>query len=531
MFASPSRAHRSALLRVVPLGVAAGVLLLVAAAGSGGRAAGPVELLVNGGFETGRSTTGCWGDLFLDSAVPGWDTNDSQDEIEIWSTDSGNCAGFSTGAPQTAFAGTYWIEANANSVSAVWQEIATVPGDRLLWKVAHRARGNAATDTGQVLFGPGCGVEGFVGLSPVVPLEYNAVDTGRDPDSGSPILSDGSGAWGVWSGVYEVPAGQYVTRVAFQALTSDAPGIGNFIDGFSVKGTDPGYDGDPCQQPSPLPPTPTPAPTPVPSPALGLTKETGVDFAPVPGTTIDYTLTISNEGNVPLPGPFTLDDPLTADETCEAIDAVGDEDALLDVGETIDCTATYTVGEADVAQGYVDNTATACADTICADATLRVRAAPTILVVIDRSRSVAREAGWIRRAYNEQLAGWQRRWTSAPYSLVVFNSERYRDRLVDVPIGQVRPMPKHVLRPRGLSPLYDGVARAVAELRARGPIGRVTVIVYSDGYDTASTKETQASLARLIAQTRRTLGWQFSFVGPNLTALQAAVEAEVAAGA
>jgi GEVED domain/Secretion system C-terminal sorting domain len=53
------------------------------------------------------------------------------------------------------------------------------------------------------------------------------------PSSGVVIqtASDSNNAWGVYSGIYTVPAGQYVTRFSFQSVSSvGGASIGNFLD-------------------------------------------------------------------------------------------------------------------------------------------------------------------------------------------------------------------------------------------------------------------------------------------------------------
>ena len=62
-----------------------------------------------------------------------------------------------------------------------------------------------------------------------------------------------------------------------------------------------------------------------------------------------------------LRGPVTVADDKAA-VTCPAVDTVGNNDDLLDPGETLTCTATYTVTQADLDGGSVTNKATASAD-------------------------------------------------------------------------------------------------------------------------------------------------------------------------
>jgi hypothetical protein len=69
------------------------------------------------------------------------------------------------------------------------------------------------------------------------------------------------------------------------------------------------------------------------------------------GDKIDYKYVLTNTGNVTLSSPFTVTDDKVA-VTCPATPTT------LAQGESITCTATYTVVQADVDAGEVVNTAT-----------------------------------------------------------------------------------------------------------------------------------------------------------------------------
>jgi uncharacterized repeat protein (TIGR01451 family) len=99
--------------------------------------------------------------------------------------------------------------------------------------------------------------------------------------------------------------------------------------------------------------------TPLPAaPSISLDK-TGVLVAaganPVAGDKITYSFEITNTGNVTLDG-VDLDDALVGKDnaTCEK--------TVLAPGEKADCTADYTLTQADVDAGKVDNLADACGD-------------------------------------------------------------------------------------------------------------------------------------------------------------------------
>ena len=80
------------------------------------------------------------------------------------------------------------------------------------------------------------------------------------------------------------------------------------------------------------------------------------------GDVINYSFLVMNTGNVSLAGPVTIDDNKASDESCPAVTTVGNSDGNLDPGESITCTASYTVDQADLNTGSVTNIADASAD-------------------------------------------------------------------------------------------------------------------------------------------------------------------------
>ena len=94
-------------------------------------------------------------------------------------------------------------------------------------------------------------------------------------------------------------------------------------------------------------------------PALTLVKDAAENSFNVAGAVLHYTFTVENTGNVSLAGPVTVTDDKATDESCPALTTVGNNDSNLDPGETIVCTATYTVTQADLDHGSVTNSATA----------------------------------------------------------------------------------------------------------------------------------------------------------------------------
>ena len=95
--------------------------------------------------------------------------------------------------------------------------------------------------------------------------------------------------------------------------------------------------------------------------ALTLVKTAAQTTFLAAGNTLDYSYLVTNSGFAPLAGPVTIADDQSTDEACPAVDSVGDLDAFLDPGESLTCTATYTVTAGDVSAASVTNTAVATA--------------------------------------------------------------------------------------------------------------------------------------------------------------------------
>ena len=107
---------------------------------------------------------------------------------------------------------------------------------------------------------------------------------------------------------------------------------------------------------------PCASPTPPPNPQLTLVKSVQESSFDTVGDVLHYEFEVTNSGDILLAGPVTIDDSLTTDESCPDVSTVGNFDGNLDVAEVIVCTATYTIVQADIDLGNVDNTASASAD-------------------------------------------------------------------------------------------------------------------------------------------------------------------------
>ncbi|MFG1681596.1 Ig-like domain-containing protein [Nonomuraea sp. NPDC049269] len=165
--------------------------------------------LANGSFEAPPVT----GFQFLPDASTnpgiGWHTTATNRLVEFWRT------GYN-GVPSAD--GQQFAELNANQAATLYQDLPTVPGTRMTWSLYHR--GLLGPDVMRVLIGaPG---------ATVAQTPTGAI---------SPDIIDGNTAWRRYTGVYIVPAGQTVTRFAFESVATagDNPESGNVLDGVTFE--------------------------------------------------------------------------------------------------------------------------------------------------------------------------------------------------------------------------------------------------------------------------------------------------------
>ena len=86
------------------------------------------------------------------------------------------------------------------------------------------------------------------------------------------------------------------------------------------------------------------------------------------GDLLHYSYLVTNSGFAPLLGPVVVSDNKVT-VTCPAVSTVGDLDAYLDPGESLTCTATYTIVAADTTAGFVTNSASATMSSVTSNTT------------------------------------------------------------------------------------------------------------------------------------------------------------------
>jgi len=90
---------------------------------------------------------------------------------------------------------------------------------------------------------------------------------------------------------------------------------------------------------------------------LTLTKSTQTGFSYV-GEVLQYSYSLTNNGYTKRLGPVTMTDDKTT-VTCPALNTIGNNDGYLDRNETLVCTGSYTITQADLTAGSVTNKASA----------------------------------------------------------------------------------------------------------------------------------------------------------------------------
>ncbi|MFB5270027.1 isopeptide-forming domain-containing fimbrial protein, partial [Paenibacillus enshidis] len=186
--------------------------------------------MINGGFEQpkarnvgdkGSPGSEQFWQYFYGYEVPGWETDASDNRIQIMQNSNeflGKNGGNGQTIPVVAAEGTQFAELNAHEAAMLYQDVDTVPGQTIYWRLAHR--GEYGTDTMQIRIG-----------STDIPTDR------------LPVIEQMSSVFNKWTyytGEYTVPEGQTVTRFGFEAVSTStgAVAFGNLLDDIFL-GTEP----------------------------------------------------------------------------------------------------------------------------------------------------------------------------------------------------------------------------------------------------------------------------------------------------
>ncbi|WPR77747.1 gliding motility-associated C-terminal domain-containing protein [Algoriphagus sp. NG3] len=179
--------------------------------------------------------------------------------------------------------------------------------------------------------------------------------TVEDPLLGGTV-DNTTGSWPATEGM--LAPGETVTLTGSYTVTEADVLNGEVVNTASVTGDDPTNPGNPLD---PEPSDPVTVDTEEGDPALSIVKATSFTGDAAVGDVIDYTFTVTNEGNVTI-GNITVEDPLLGGTVANTTGTWPVTEGTLAPGETVTLTGSYTVTEADVLNGEVVNTATVTGD-------------------------------------------------------------------------------------------------------------------------------------------------------------------------
>jgi uncharacterized repeat protein (TIGR01451 family) len=161
--------------------------------------------LTNGGLENPNISPATLTNLAT-TGLPGWSVlNDTT--IEVWRNHNDTAMPVH---PLPAAEGSQLVELNGNGPGTLYQDIATVPGQRVHWSVKHHGRWG--TDTMKVsINAPGAAL--------VQQSQFSTPNT----------------EWRTYEGTYTVPAGQTTSRISLTAVSTATANnsVGNLIDDIS----------------------------------------------------------------------------------------------------------------------------------------------------------------------------------------------------------------------------------------------------------------------------------------------------------
>jgi uncharacterized repeat protein (TIGR01451 family) len=139
------------------------------------------------------------------------------------------------------------------------------------------------------------------------------------------------------------------------------------------------------------------------------------------GEVITYQYVVTNTGTTPLAGPIIITD-VGRTATCPNVNTVGNQDAYLDLNETITCTAPYTITDADFTNGTVTNSATA---------TVGVSVSNQTGVTLTRSTATPQASSVLRLTKTASTTTYNQVGQTITYTYIITN-------LGTVPLGPVQ---------------------------------------------------------------------------------------------
>lgn len=147
-----------------------------------------------------------------------------------------------------------------------------------------------------------------------------------------------------------------------------------------------------------------------------------------------------------------------------------------------------------------------------------------VVWLVDRSGSMGRVQADVVGGFNAFVEDQRKIKAPCRLSLHQFDSTGLGmsfDTVYDaVPLADVREMTLADFQPRGMTPLYDAVGRAVTTTQARADAAKaedVVVVIFTDGLENSSHEYT-AEAVRTLVKAKEEAGWTFTFLGAGIDA-------------
>lgn len=174
--------------------------------------------------DSGTYGQGCYPDTF--GSIPGFDR-----AAFGWTSNQNWCEGANVEFNLDSQSGNVFAELTADEgASAIYQDVATVPGSVYTWELKHSSATNRHVDSMQVMIGAP-GNETAQTAERIASQNGNRIGEVSDTLT-TPTTSDRADVkrWDTYRGAYTVPSGQTVTRFTFNAIDSPDVISGNDLD-------------------------------------------------------------------------------------------------------------------------------------------------------------------------------------------------------------------------------------------------------------------------------------------------------------
>ena len=171
---------------------------------------------------------------FDENDVPGWKTTASDHKIEIGNVKLYKEEGFiftskkygtvESYSCSTAVRGDQIAELNCTQEGALYQDVLTEPGAKMNWSLSHRGRKETGENMALVI-APYSDVKNIT-----TQAQLTAYIQEHEKDDNVKVVRSTKDArvWKTYSGEWDIPEGQYLTRFFFVSLEGDS--VGNLLD-------------------------------------------------------------------------------------------------------------------------------------------------------------------------------------------------------------------------------------------------------------------------------------------------------------